>query len=232
MRFRLLPIAVCAATALLGVKVTELWRGVESVVAAPSYARPAMAQAQPQAQPSPGPAPAGKAAEEASAPRNLPTPGTASQDDPMLMTQSEIDILQKLAQRRVELESWGSDLSMREQLLKAAELRIEGKLTELKGIQGAIKTSLKQHDDEQEAKLKSLVKIYETMKPKEAARIFDQLEMPVLLDVIERMKETKAAPVMAAMESDKAKKLTTELAKRRRLAGEESQRVADKTGAK
>lgn len=226
MKVRLLPLAVFVATALLGVKVTELWHGIENLVASPSYARPAFAQAQPQTQPGP----AAKKAEEVPAAPNLPAAGSGLADDPMLMSQSEIDILQKLAQRRAELESWGSDLSMREQLLKAAELRIDGKLVELKGIQDSIKTSLKQHDDEQEAKLKSLVKIYEAMKPKEAARIFDGLEMPILLDVIERMKEAKVAPVMAAMESDKAKKLTSELAKRRRLAGEDSQRVADKAG--
>ncbi len=225
MKVRLLPLAVFVATALLGVKLTDLWHGFENLVATPSYARPAFAQA-PQAQP----APAAKAAEDSQAGKNPPAAGSGLADDPMLMSQSEIDILQKLAQRRAELESWGSDLSMREQLLKAAELRIEGKLVELKGIQDSIKTSLKQHDDEQEAKLKSLVKIYEAMKPKEAARIFDGLEMAILLDVIERMKEAKVAPVMAAMESDKAKKLTSELAKRRRLAGEDSQRVADKAG--
>jgi flagellar motility protein MotE (MotC chaperone) len=225
MKFRLLPIAIFAATALLGVKVVELWRGAESFVASPSYAQ--SAPAIPQTQSSARPAPASKT-DEPPAKREAPAAGSGSLEDPMLMSQSEIDILQNLAQRRVELDSWGNDLSMREQLLKAAELRIEGKLGELKGIQDSIKGSLKQHDDEQEAKLKSLVKIYETMKPKDAARIFDQLEMPILLDVIERMKEAKAAPVMAAMDADKAKKLTSELAKRRRLAGEESQRVAEK----
>jgi flagellar motility protein MotE (MotC chaperone) len=222
MKFRLLPIAIGVAAVLLGFKVTALWQGVESLIAPPSYARPAFAQGQPQTQQQSGPAP------EASAPQNAPAAGSGSADDPMLMSQSEIDILQKLAQRRVELESWGSDLAMREQLLKAAELRIEAKLAELKGIQDSIKSSLRQHDDEQEAKLKSLVKIYETMKPKEASRIFEQLEMPILLDVIERMKEAKAAPVIASMDPEKAKKLTSELAKLRRLAGEESQRVAEK----
>lgn len=156
-----------------------------------------------------------------------PAAGSGAADDPMLMSQSEIDLLQKLAQRRNELESWSTDLSTREQLLKAAELRIETKLGELKTIQQKINASLKQHDDEQEAKLKSLVKIYETMKAKEASRIFEQLDMPILLDVVERMKEAKVAPVIAAMDPEKAKKLTTEMAKRRRIAGEETQRAAE-----
>ena len=41
--------------------------------------------------------------------------------------------------------------------------------------------------------------------------------MPILLDVVSRMKEAKAAPVIANLEPDRAKELTAELAKRRQL---------------
>lgn len=232
MKIRLLPIAVFVATALLAVKLTDLWRDVEALIATPSYAQSAPAQtpgqtpAQSQAQP--GTTATGSASGTPDvAPTSGPRAISTETDDPMLMNQSEIDLLQKLSQRRGELESWGNDLSLREQLLKAAELRIETKLIELKTMQESIKSSLKQHDEEQEAKLKSLVKIYETMKPKDAARIFEQLDMPILLDVIERMKEAKAAPVMAGMDPEKARKLTTELANRRRIAGEGSQKAAE-----
>jgi flagellar motility protein MotE (MotC chaperone) len=235
MKLRLLPIAACVATVVFGVKVAALWQGAENFIAETFYAQPALAQsaqaqsAQTQAQ-SPAAAPAAKNTEIPSGEtvaRITPAAGSGAADDPMLMSQSEIDLLQNLAQRRNELESWSSDLSTREQLLKAAELRIETKLGELKTIQQKINASLKQHDDEQEAKLKSLVKIYETMKPKEASRIFEQLDMSILLDVVERMKEAKVAPVIAAMDPEKARKLTTEMAKRRRLAGEETQRTAE-----
>ena len=55
----------------------------------------------------------------------------------------------------------------------------------------------------------------EKMKPKEAARIFDQLEIDVLLKVIDRMKSTKTAPVLAAMAPERAKELTMRIAERR-----------------
>lgn len=234
MRFRLLPIAVFVAAALLAVKAVELWRGVDAFIAMPSYAQSVPpksgphTQSEPPSQDKPG-----AATDSAAAGAKEWRSGAAARaeggtgEDPMLMSQSEIDLLQNLAQRRDQLEAWGKDLSLREQLLKAAELRIENKLTELKTLQETIKASLKQHDEEQEAKLKSLVKIYETMKPKDAAPIFEQLDMPILLDVVERMKEAKAAPIIAAMDPVKAKKLTTEMAVRRRIAGEESQRVAE-----
>ena len=62
---------------------------------------------------------------------------------------------------------------------------------------------------------KRLVKIYESMKPKEAARIFEQLDDAVLIEVAERMKEAKLAPVLASMEPKRAIIVTVELAKRR-----------------
>jgi len=66
--------------------------------------------------------------------------------------------------------------------------------------------------------MKSLVKIYENMKPKDAAPIFEQLDMDVLLDIVDRMKEAKVAPILAQMNPAKAKEVTDELAKRHELS--------------
>ena len=82
---------------------------------------------------------------------------------------------------------------------------------------------LRQFDKEEEAQIKSLVKVYENMKPKDAARIFNRLEMDILLDVVERMKEKKMAPVLAQMSPEKAEALTVELATRRQLPEFDSQ---------
>ena len=76
---------------------------------------------------------------------------------------------------------------------------------------------IEQRDEKQEAQLRSLVKIYENMKPKEAARIFEGLDMTILLEVIDRMKERKSAPILARMDPDKAKEVTVELADRHKL---------------
>src|SRR3546814_19626533 len=63
----------------------------------------------------------------------------------------------------------------------------------------------------------SLVKIYESMKPKDAARIFEHLDMEVLLEVVERMKERKTAPILAELDPERASTVTLELAKLREL---------------
>lgn len=58
------------------------------------------------------------------------------------------------------------------------------------------------------------------MKPREAARIFEQLDMPVLLDVLEHMKELKASPILASMDPAKARQVTLSLAERRQQHGQ------------
>jgi flagellar motility protein MotE (MotC chaperone) len=219
MKFRLLPAAILVATTLLGVKLTGLWHGVESIMSTTAIAETAPSQ----------PATlAGPAVEQVkpNAPR-----GAESTDDPTLMSQSEIDLLQRLAARRAEMDNWNQDLDLREKLLKATEQRLDKKLADLRGLQDSIKVLLKQHEDEQETKLKSLVKIYETMKPKDASNVFEKLDMNILLDVVERMKESKIAPIIAAMDPQKAKSVTEELAGRRKIAAETVAQTASAVAA-
>ena len=138
-------------------------------------------------------------------------------DDPTLLTQAEIDLLQQLAERRQVLESREQELEIRTGLLAAAESRIDKKVEELRVLRETISGLIKTFDAQQDAKLLSLVKIYESMKPKEAARIFEELEMDTLLEVAERMKERKLAPIMAKMDPEKARDMTVELSRLRQL---------------
>lgn len=138
-------------------------------------------------------------------------------DDPTLFTKSEIEVLQSLSLRRKELEERDREMDMRANLLRITETRVEERIAELKKIETQIGALLKRHDEEKEYKFKRLVKVYENMKPKDAARIFDIMEMKILLEMVERMKESKMAPILAKMNGDAAKALTIELANRRRL---------------
>ena len=137
--------------------------------------------------------------------------------DPFSLTDTEIELLQALARRRETIDLRERELESREALLAAAETRIDEKIASLESLQSNIESLLVQYDEQEERQMASLVKIYEAMKPKEAARIFERLDMPVLLDVVERMKERKASAVLAKMDPAKAKSVTLELAQRREL---------------
>lgn len=160
-------------------------------------------------------APEGTPADQAGA----AAPGATSKqiEDPTLLTQSEIDLLQQLAERREVIEAREREINLREGMLKAAESRIDKKVEELKALQATVEKLLAKYDDQQTAKIASLVKIYENMKPKDAARIFEALDMDTLLMVAERMKERSLAPIMANMDPNKARDVTFDLARRRQL---------------
>lgn len=137
--------------------------------------------------------------------------------DPFDYTDEEVDVLQQLAKRREQLDVRARQLDEREALIQAAEQRMDQKMGELKALQAMVEDLLKKRSDEQEAELKSLVKMYENMKPKDAAQVFEEMDMDVLLDVVERMNERKAAPILALVTPTRAKEITFELASRKEL---------------
>ena len=133
------------------------------------------------------------------------------------LTQSELEVLQALQERREEIDRREDDVIRKEAELEAIRKQIERKVAELQALQDTIQGLLVQHDEQEEGELRRLVKIYEVMKPKDAARVFNELDMPIMLDVLQRMKERLAAPILAHMDPDRAKAVTVELAQRRQL---------------
>ena len=130
---------------------------------------------------------------------------------------AEVEVLQSLSRRRDELDTREKRISEREALLSAAEREVDRKIAELNKIKGDLESLLGQQQTMEEDRLLSLVKIYEGMKPKEAATIFNTLDMDVLLTVIGRMSERKSSPILAAMEPEKARIVTMRLAEQRTL---------------
>jgi flagellar motility protein MotE (MotC chaperone) len=134
-------------------------------------------------------------------------------------------ILERLGERRHALEERNREIDMRESLLRAAEQRMESRASELKDLEARIKATLKQRDEDETVRFKSLVTMYESMKAKDAARIFDRLDMRILIDVATQMNPRRLSDNLAAMSSEAAEKLTVELA--RRAGGSHAASAAD-----
>ena len=80
-----------------------------------------------------------------------------------------------------------------------------------------METLLEKQSEEEKKRIESLVRIYEGMKPKDAARILNTLEIDILINVMERMSERRSGPILAEMDSERAREVTTLLAERKRL---------------
>ncbi|MFC7734493.1 MotE family protein [Roseomonas sp. GCM10028921] len=197
-RPRLLPAILFACGGLALVKAHALWQalpGEGGIVASAAASAPP---------PAPAPAPA----------QSAPPPAPVS-PPPDPVDQAERALLGRLRERRTEIEAREAALAAREAVLAAAERRLTARLEEM----AALKTRLEELDrgrgEREEAGWRGLVKTYETMRPRDAATVFDDLEMPVLVQIVNRMREAKAAPVIGAMRPDRARSLTAELARLR-----------------
>lgn len=132
--------------------------------------------------------------------------------DPTLFTQEEIDLLQNLSVRRGELDRKEQRLDERESLIAAAEARIDAKIEEMKSLKTAIEGLVETKETQEDDRIKKLISVYEKMKPKDAARIWNDLDMDILLQVALGMREANTAAVLSQMTPDRARALTAELA--------------------
>jgi flagellar motility protein MotE (MotC chaperone) len=206
---RLLPVTI-AALALVLVAKTDILvrsaidRGEPASVIAVARAASHEAAATPE---KPDAKPAQKQPQLADSP---PAP-----DGPAPMTDGEKAVLLDLRARREQLDAREAALANRESMLTAAEQKLSAQIGELQGLQQRLEALDASRKEQESAAWQGLVKVYEAMKPRDAATIFNDLGMPVLLSVIDRMKEAKAAAILAAMVPDKARDVTTQLALKR-----------------
>jgi flagellar motility protein MotE (MotC chaperone) len=214
MKTSLLARGIIAAVAVLaGVKAVTLFGtvpfgavaapvgGAHSVVAAP---QPATPRAMPV---SSSPAPAAPA--PAAAPKPAPPQAEAAEPPP------DAAVAAALKARREAVEERERALAAREAVFAAAERRLSARINELGTLQAALEAQAKGAQERDEANWRTLARLYEAMRPREAAAVFNDLDMPILIQVVNRMAERKAAPILGTMQPERVRLLTTELARLR-----------------
>jgi flagellar motility protein MotE (MotC chaperone) len=195
----LLPLTIFAMSTLLALKSADL---VRAAVITKDTGPKVVTTAEAATPPAPPPA---------QIPVTNPPPDAA----PPSVSDAEKALLLQLRERRIELDAREAALAQRESVLAAAEQKVSARVSELQALQGRLEAVEAARKEREDAGWQGLVKLYEAMKPRDAATIFNDLDMPVLLQVVDRMKEAKAAPVLAAMQPDKARDLTAKLAQMR-----------------
>ncbi|HET7850128.1 MAG TPA: flagellar protein FlbB [Pseudolabrys sp.] len=123
-------------------------------------------------------------------------------------------ILKRLRERNQSLEKRNRELDMRENLIKAAEKRVEARVEQLKDIKTHVDTVAENRDKAEQERFKSIVTMYENMKAKDAARIFDRLDLRILVQVVTMINPRKMSEILGQMTPEAAERLTVELANR------------------
>lgn len=232
MRLRLLPLTIFVAALMLSVRIGALWTG---------DGRPALAIADLQAQQG-GAADAASAAVDPAAAGAAGDPAAADpaaagegqvpdsealakelealiEQEPLIdaapeLTKGELEVLQSLRERREALDDREAELDLRQRMVEAAELNLESRIEEWRRLKGEVEGLLARYQTAEDDELQTLATYYEKMKPKDAARVFNTLDLPYLIDIVGRMKEAKVADIIGKMDTQQAKTLTVELARR------------------
>lgn len=127
-------------------------------------------------------------------------------------TMTEQQLLERLAARRTELETFEQNLALRASIVDAAEKRIEERAATLQALEAQIASLVDQRQEMESGQFAGIVTMYENMKPKDAANIFNNLDMNVLLRVAKTMSPRKMSPILAVMDAQRAQELTVKMA--------------------
>jgi flagellar motility protein MotE (MotC chaperone) len=227
--FRLIPVVLVAISALFVLKSTGLiFNGGYTLAGADDGDITGTVQKPPAATPKASPKGAATAETVPLPPRDAPPRSWAQQmfnfpdatgsviplDAGRILSPAERAVLERLVERRNELEARAKELEAREAVVLAAEKRLESRVAHLKQLEAKINDMVRAKDEGEAARVKNLVTMYENMKPKDAARVFDRLDMKVLLDVATQINPRRMSDILAQMSPEAAERLTVELATR------------------
>jgi flagellar motility protein MotE (MotC chaperone) len=142
-----------------------------------------------------------------------PAPPAASLDPPLAAALEEL--ASELGRRQTAIAEREQTLALREAVVRSVESRVAGQISRLETLNGDLERRLGQVSADEQARIAQLVKVYEAMKAKSAALIFDPMGLDLLLPIVRGMRETKVAAIVAEMDPAKARALTAELARSR-----------------
>jgi flagellar motility protein MotE (MotC chaperone) len=158
--------------------------------------------------------PKSKAKSTAKDPPPTPAGTLIPVDGGRMLSPAERALLERLGERRAELEAGAKELEMRESVVLGAEKRLEGRVAQLKQIEAQINDVVRAKDESEATRIKNLITMYENMKPKDAARVFDRLDLRILVEVATQINPRRMSDILAQMSPEAAERLTVELATR------------------
>lgn len=158
--------------------------------------------------------------------RIAPPPAKMPERGQQASSPAERELLEKLRERRGEIDARDRDLEMRDNLLRTTERKLDEKIGQLRTLESQIEANAATKNDPKQ-RFRPLVVMYENMKPKEAARVFDRLDIKVLMDLVQQMNPRKVSEILAVMEPAAAERLTVALARQAMNTPETVVPVAD-----
>jgi len=140
--------------------------------------------------------------------------GNISEGRQPVGTANDLDvamIMKGLDAERAQLRREKEELvTLRQAQIVQGQVLMEGR-RELSDMVTRIEAQQGKLNEERERSAIRLAKMYENMKPRQAAPIMSALDMEIILDILARMKEREAARILANMDAALAARISTRL---------------------
>ncbi|MFO1104940.1 MAG: hypothetical protein U1E34_02480 [Amaricoccus sp.] len=123
-------------------------------------------------------------------------------------------LMKALRDREAQLNAEETRLADRAQTLNVAEAKLAEQLAAYEKAQKQLQDTLASADKAAEKDIDRMTTVYENMKPADAARILDRMDVNFAAGLMARMRPEIAANVLAAMNADSAYAVTLTVASR------------------
>lgn len=145
-------------------------------------------------------------------PINQETPGESVKVASNSESVESTNYLKKLEERKNQLDAREQELNRIEKELQEQRNEIEKKLSELTQMRQEISSSLDDRVKIDDQKVDVLVQVYSTMKPPQAAKVFESMDEDLAVEILGRMKKKSAADIMNLMKAEKAQAISEKYA--------------------
>lgn len=130
-------------------------------------------------------------------------------------------LLAALKQRENQLDSRAAGIADRERLLQVAEAKYREQLEALRTAEERLAATLAVADEAAEKDIERLTAVYENMNPKNAAKIFESMDVTFAAGFLARMRKDTAAKIMGGMSAERAYAISAVIAGRNARAPRE-----------
>ena len=131
-----------------------------------------------------------------------------------IIEEEKID-LNFLLKRKAELQEEEEDLSKKRAELMAIQDEINNKITILTELRNEIVAEMAKKKIVAEKNLRHLIKAYSAMKPQKAASLIEKLDMAFAIELLSKMKGGAVGNILSFVDTEKAARISEQLAKRK-----------------
>ncbi len=139
-----------------------------------------------------------------------PSETKTSEFDPLMLDENQVKILQAMSKKEGDttIADDRAKVAQQEALNSIAKDKLKKQIDELEAIQKDIKASTNDLTKVEKENIDRMVKIYESMKPTQAAEILNKLELTSASQIFKAMAPKKASMIMSSMDHEKVRLIT------------------------